>query len=78
MNLVSIRFNSVHTSFKKTKRENYVKVVTSIPVPELFLPPTITPISDSFSPICAHAWNYSQGCMTWLNVTVHYSLHRNG
>jgi hypothetical protein len=48
-----------------------------------YLCPTITPISDSFSPICAHACFYSQGCnqckcMTWLNVTGHYSLHGNG
>jgi hypothetical protein len=59
------------------------KVNVSIPVPNPYLCPTITPISDSFSPICAHACFYSQGCnqckcMTWLNVTSHYSLHRNG
>jgi hypothetical protein len=59
------------------------KVVTSIPVADTFPWPTVTPISDSFSPICAHPWNYSQGCnqckcMTWLKVTGYYSLHGNG
>jgi hypothetical protein len=59
------------------------KVNVSIPVPDPYPCPTITPISDSFSPICAHACFYSQGCnqckcMTWLNVTGHYSLHGNG
>jgi hypothetical protein len=59
------------------------KVVTSIPVSDLFPRSTITSISDSFSPICVHAWNYFQGsnqckCMAWLNVTSYYSLHGNG
>jgi hypothetical protein len=59
------------------------KVNVSIPVPDPYPCPTIAPISDSFSPICAHACFYSQGCnqckcMTWLNVTGHYSLHGNG
>jgi hypothetical protein len=59
------------------------KVNVSIPVPDPYPCPMIAPISDSFSPICAHACFYSQGCnqckcMTWLNVTRHYSLHRNG
>ena len=54
-----------------------------IPVPDPYLYPTITPISDSFSPICAHACFYFQECnqckcMTWLNMTGHYSLHGNG
>jgi hypothetical protein len=58
-------------------------VVASISMCDLFMPSTITFISYSFSPICAHAWNYSHGCnqckcMTWLNVTGHYSLHGNG
>jgi hypothetical protein len=52
-------------------------------VSDLFPPPMSTPISNSFSLICTHAWNYSQGCnqckcMTWLNVTGHYSLYGNG
>jgi hypothetical protein len=52
-------------------------------VPDPYPCPTIASISDSFSPICAHACFYSQGCnqckcMTWLNVTDHYSLHGNG
>jgi hypothetical protein len=61
----------------------YIKVNVSIPVLDPYPCPTIAPISDSFSPICAHACFYSQGrnqckCMTWLNVTGHYSLHGNG
>jgi hypothetical protein len=59
------------------------KVNVSIPMPDPYLCPKITPISDSFLPICAHVCFYSQGCnqckcMTWLNVTGHYSLHGNG
>jgi hypothetical protein len=59
------------------------KVNVSIPVPDPYPCPTIAPISNSFSPICAHACFYSQGCnqckcMTWLNVIGHYSLHGNG
>jgi hypothetical protein len=59
------------------------KVNVSIPVPDPYPCSTIAPISDSFSPICAHACFYSQGCnlckcMTWLNVTSHSSLHGNG
>jgi hypothetical protein len=59
------------------------KVNVSIPVPDPYPCTTIAPISDSFSPICAHACFYSQGCnqckcMTWLNVTGYYSLHGNG
>jgi hypothetical protein len=61
----------------------YDKVNVSIPVPDPYPCPTIAPVSNSFSPICAHACFYSQGCnqckcMTWLNVTGHYSLHGNG
>jgi hypothetical protein len=61
----------------------HAKVNVSIPVPDPYPCPTIASISDSFSPICAHACFYFQGCnqckcMTWLNVTGHYSLHGNG
>jgi hypothetical protein len=66
-----------------TRIPDATKVNVSIPVPDPYPCPTIAPISDSFSPICAHACFYSQGCnqckcMTWLNVTGHYSLHGNG
>ena len=54
------------------------KVVASIFVSNLFPSLTIIPISDSFSPICTHAYNYCQvgnqwKCMTWLNVIDYYS-----
>jgi hypothetical protein len=67
----------------RTFKSRYSKVNVSIPVPDPYPCPTIAPISDSFSPICAHACFYSQGCnqckcMAWLNVTGHYSLHGNG
>jgi hypothetical protein len=39
--------------------------------------------ADSTSPFLAHVWNYSQGgnqceCLTWLNMSGHYSLNGNG
>jgi hypothetical protein len=76
---------STRSSTKRTYKNQFVrcKVNVSIPIPDPYPCPTIAPISDSFSPICAHACFYSQGCnqckcMTWLNVTSHYSLHGNG
>jgi hypothetical protein len=39
------------------------KVNVSIPVPDPYPCPTIAPISDSFSPICAHTCFYSQGAI---------------
>jgi hypothetical protein len=72
----------VDTSSHTYRPSLCTKVVASIPMSNLFPSPTITPISNSFSPICAHTWNYSQGCnqwkcMIWLNVTGHYSLNGN-
>jgi hypothetical protein len=67
----------------KVKSVSTYKVNVSIPMPDPYPHSTIAPISDSFSPICAHAYFYSQGCnqykcITWLNVISHYSLHGNG
>jgi hypothetical protein len=60
-----------------------IKVNVPNPMADPYPWPTITPISNSFSPICAHACFYSQRCnqckcTTWLNVSGHYSLHGNG
>jgi hypothetical protein len=82
MTLVS-RVGESTTFTLETSIFGHCKVNVSIPVPDPYPCPTIAPISDSFSPICAHACFYSQGCnqckcMTWLNVTSHYSLHGNG
>ena len=84
--------NSGLINSKLEARVSVYKVITSnvystvnvpIPMTDPYLFPTITPILNSFSPICAHAYFYFQGCnqckcMTWLNVTGHYSLHGNG
>jgi hypothetical protein len=63
--------------------DHWTKVDVSIPVPDPYPCPTITPISDSLSSICAHAYFYFQGgnqckCMTWLKSSGYYSLNRNG
>jgi hypothetical protein len=74
----------VHSTWMTTPLELILTVLSHLHLDvDLFLRSTITSISDSFSPICAHAWNYSQGCnqykcMTWLNVTGCYSVHGNG
>jgi hypothetical protein len=48
------------------------KVNVSIPVPDPYPCPTITPISDSFSPICAYVCFYSQGCNQCKCMTSYY------
>ena len=72
-----------HSPSSSYKYHLFLKVTLPIPRTDPYPFPTITSISDSFSPVCVHACSYFHGCnqctcMTWLNVTGHYSLHGNG